>query len=31
VLFGERDLDHDGTIERGEFCSAWSGHAAPRD
>ncbi len=29
VLFGERDLDHDGTIERGEFCTAWSGRPAP--
>jgi hypothetical protein len=25
TLFAERDLDHDGTIEHGEFCSAWRG------
>jgi Ca2+-binding EF-hand superfamily protein len=29
ALFSERDLDHDGTIARAEFCSAWSGRPEP--
>jgi Ca2+-binding EF-hand superfamily protein len=28
MLFDERDLDHNGTVESGEFCSAWSGRPA---
>jgi Ca2+-binding EF-hand superfamily protein len=24
TLFAERDLDHDGTITRNEFCSVWN-------
>jgi Ca2+-binding EF-hand superfamily protein len=29
TLFDERDVNHDGTITREEFCSAWRGDTRP--